>query len=83
MQRSTVSLPALLTVLVDPNAEVKPEARPLKALMVAIHFCQSLLPTRYWKSYPLYIRFVTRKSNWKIDRQMAIRQWAQAAVEKY
>jgi hypothetical protein len=27
--------------------------------------------------------FVSRKDNWKSDRQMAIRVWAQAAVEKY
>ena len=83
MQRLTVSLPALLTVLVDSKAEVKPEARPLKAPMAADTFLSKPTPNALLKSHPLYIRFVTRKSNWKSDRQMPIRQWAQAAVEKY
>ena len=52
MQRSTVSLPALLTVLVDPNAEVKPEARPLKAQMAADSFLSKPPPNVLLKKSP-------------------------------
>ena len=52
MQRLTVSLPALLTVFVDPNAEVKPEARPLKAPMAADSFLSKPPPNALLKKSP-------------------------------
>ena len=53
MQRSTVSLPALLTELVDPNAEVKPEASPLKAPMAADSFLSKPPPSAFSNKSPV------------------------------
>ena len=47
MQRSTVFLPALLTELVDPSAEVKPEASPLKAPIAAESFLSKPPPSAF------------------------------------